>query len=304
MPGISGALMEVKIFQTIIPTTELLRHLADPSWVAVDCRFSLAEPEHGRHDYQTGHIPGAVYAHLNQDLSSPVIPGRTGRHPLPDLDLFTGKLSAWGIDSDVQVIVYDDSGGAMAARLWWMLRWLGHSAVALLDGGWQAWLNSGNPVVAGAQPGGAIARPPRHFIPHPRPELLATVDQVQALRQDPAARVLDARNPERYRGEYEPIDPVAGHIPGAVSAPYADLINPDYSLKNIPEIQALYRPLLGQTDSGQVIGYCGSGVTSALNLIALLHAGFGEGRLYLGSWSEWITDPGRPIAKNEDHPLG
>jgi thiosulfate/3-mercaptopyruvate sulfurtransferase len=298
--GISGALMDVKIFQTIIPVSELLHHLEDPSWVMVDCRFSLAEPERGRRDYETGHIPGAVYAHLNQDLSSQVIPGKTGRHPLPDLDLFTGKLSAWGIDTDVQVVVYDDSGGAMAARLWWMLRWLGHSAVALLDGGWQAWLNAGSPVVAGSQPGGAVARPARQFIPHLRPELFATVDQVQALRQDPSARVLDARNPERYRGEYEPIDTVAGHIPGAVSAPYADLIKADYSLKNVQEIQAMYRPLLGQTDINRVISYCGSGVTSALNLIALLHAGFGEGRLYLGSWSEWIADPDRPIARQEE----
>jgi thiosulfate/3-mercaptopyruvate sulfurtransferase len=302
--GIFGALMDDKIFQTIISAAELLRHLDDPSWVVIDSRFALAEPERGRRDYEAGHIPGAVYAHLNLDLSSQVLPGKTGRHPLPDLDLFTGKLSAWGIDSDAQVVVYDDSGGAMAGRLWWMLRWLGHSPVALLDGGWQAWLKAGSPVVAGSQPGGSVAHTRRKFIPHPRPELLATVDQVQALRLDPSARVLDARNPERYRGEIEPIDPVAGHIPGAVSAPYADLINADYSLKNVDEIRAIYRPLLGQTDISRVISYCGSGVTSALNLIALLHAGFGEGRLYLGSWSEWITDPNRPVAKKGESSSG
>jgi thiosulfate/3-mercaptopyruvate sulfurtransferase len=288
------------IYQTIIPVADLARHLEDPSWVVVDCRFSLAEPERGRRDYESSHIPGAVYAHLNQDLSAPVVPGKTGRHPLPDIDAFTGKLSAWGIDAGVQVVVYDDSGGAMAARLWWMLRWLGHSAVALLDGGWQAWLGAGNPTANGPQPGGAVARPERRFAPHLRSELLATVEKVQALRQDPSARVLDARNPERFRGEHEPIDPVAGHIPGAVSAPYADLINADHTLKNRQEIQALYRPLLGQTEISRVIGYCGSGVTSALNLVALLHAGFGEGRLYLGSWSEWITDPDRPVAKLDD----
>jgi thiosulfate/3-mercaptopyruvate sulfurtransferase len=303
VPGSISALMNAMNFQTILPVAELVRHLEDPTWVVVDCRFSLAEPERGRHDYESGHIPGAVYAHLNRDLSAPVVPGKTGRHPLPDPKVFTNKLSAWGIDSGVQVVVYDDSGGAMAARLWWMLRWLGHSAVALLDGGWQAWLSSDGPVMTGPQPGGAVQRPQRQFIPHPRPELLATVEQVQALRQDPTARVLDARNPERYRGEYEPIDPVAGHIPGAVSAPYADLIEADFSLKNKREIQALYRPLLGQTDAGRVISYCGSGVTSALNLIAMLHAGFGEGRLYLGSWSEWITDPNRPVAKMEDSSL-
>jgi thiosulfate/3-mercaptopyruvate sulfurtransferase len=287
-------------YQTIVPAADLVRRLADPSWVVIDCRFSLAEPERGRRDYEAAHITGAVYANLNQDLSAPVIPGKTGRHPLPDLDVFTGKLSAWGIDAGVQVVVYDDSGGAMAARLWWMLRWLGHPAVALLDGGWQAWLGAGNPTANGPRPGGAVARPERRFILHIRPELLATVEEVKALRQDPSARLLDARNPERYRGEYEPIDPVAGHIPGAVSAPYADLINANFTLKNRQEIQALYRPILGHTDISRVISYCGSGVTSALNLIALLHAGFGEGRLYLGSWSEWITDPDRPVAKLDD----
>jgi thiosulfate/3-mercaptopyruvate sulfurtransferase len=287
-------------FQTIVPAADLVRHLGDPAWVVVDCRFSLAEPDRGRRDYEVAHIPGGVYADLNQDLSAPVIPGKTGRHPLPDLDVFTAKLSAWGIADGVQVVVYDDSGGAMAGRLWWMLRWLGHSAVALLDGGWQAWLRAGGPTANGSQAGGAIARPERRFIVHIRPELLATVEEVQALRQDPSARVLDARNPERYRGEFEPIDPVAGHIPGAVSAPYADLINADYTLKNRQEIQAQYRPVLGQTKINRVVSYCGSGVTAALNLMALLHAGFGEGRLYLGSWSEWITDPARPVAKLDD----
>jgi thiosulfate/3-mercaptopyruvate sulfurtransferase len=301
--GSVGALMEGAIYQTIVPVTGLIRHLEDPIWVVVDCRFSLAEPERGRSDYESGHIPGAVYAHLNQDLSSSVIPGKTGRHPLPDLDVFTAKLSAWGIDSEVQVVVYDDSGGAMAGRLWWMLRWLGHAAVALLDGGWQSWLSAGGPIVNGQHPGGKVARPARQFTPRPRPELLATLEQVQAFRLDPDARVLDARSPERYRGEYEPIDRLAGHIPGAVSAPYADLIDANYRLKTKQEIQALYRPLLGSTSASRVVSYCGSGVTSALNLIALLHAGFGEGRLYVGSWSEWITDPGRPVAKVEDHPL-
>ncbi len=291
--------MNTKFFQTIVSVPELVNHLGDSSWVIVDCRFSLAEPERGRSDYEQAHLPGAVYAHLNQDLSSPVIPGKTGRHPLPDIDSFTRKLSTWGIGSGVQVVVYDDSGGAMAARLWWMLRWLGHSAVALLDGGWQAWLDSGNPTVSGPKPGGAVARPVRKFSPRLRPELLATVEQVQALRREPSARVLDSRNPERYRGEFEPIDSLAGHIPGALSAPYADLIDTEFRLKTKPEIQAMYRPLLGKTAANRVICYCGSGVTSALNLVAMLHAGLGEGRLYVGSWSEWITDPNRPVAKGE-----
>jgi thiosulfate/3-mercaptopyruvate sulfurtransferase len=299
VPGPIGALMDTMTFQTIVSFTELAQHLDDISWVIVDCRFSLAEPGRGRHDYEQGHIPGAVYAHLNQDLSAPVIPGKTGRHPLPDVDRFARKLSSWGVGPGVQVVVYDDSGGAMAARLWWLLRWLGHSAVALLDGGWQAWLGSSGPLAFGPQPGGAVPRPACEFTPHIRPELLATFEQVDAWRQDTTARVLDARNPERYRGEQEPIDPVAGRIPGAVSAPYADLIGADFKMKTKEEILAMYSPLLKQTDTSRVVCYCGSGVTSALNLVAMLHAGFGEGRLYAGSWSEWITDPNRPVGKGD-----
>lgn len=279
-------------FQTIVSTDELARHLDDPNWVIVDCRFSLDDPERGRRDYLQSHIPGAVYAHLNEDLSRPVIPGVTGRHPLPAVDAFISKLSAWGIGPDVQVVVYDDMGGAYAARLWWMLRWLGHDTVAIQDGGWPLWVQESRPLQSGIE-----SRPARSFKPHLRPELFASTSDVEAMRQDPAYRVLDARRAERYRGENEPIDPVAGHIPGAKSAPFAELLAPDGRFLPPEELRAHFQKLLGDVPAERTASYCGSGVTAALNLVALAHAGLGEGRLYAGSWSEWITNPDHPIER-------
>ncbi|HEX7975068.1 MAG TPA: rhodanese-like domain-containing protein, partial [Anaerolineales bacterium] len=200
------------MYSTLISTTELASHLEDPNWAIFDCRFSLADTGRGLRDYIQAHIPGAVYAHLDADLSGPVIPGQTGRHPLPPVEGAARTFSAWGIADEVQVVAYDDAGGALAAgRLWWMLRWLGHANATVLDGGWQAWLAEGRPVRSGQQ-----TRSPRRFVPHLRPELLVTTSQVDAMRQDPAYRVFDARAAERYRGENETIDPVAGHIPGAI----------------------------------------------------------------------------------------
>src|SRR5690242_12480165 len=208
-------------YTTLIPAATLAAHLADPDWAVVDCRFSLAEPERGRRDYDQAHIPGAVYAHLNTDLSAEVVPGRTGRHPLPPVERITQTLSDWGIDARTQVVAYDDADGSMAVRVWWLLGWLGHDAVAVLDGGWAAWQQAGYPVA-----GGQEARPPRTFVPHPRPERILSAADVQARLRDPAFRLLDARTAPRYRGEQEPIDPVAGHIPGALSAPYAENVDP------------------------------------------------------------------------------
>jgi thiosulfate/3-mercaptopyruvate sulfurtransferase len=255
----------------------------------VDCRFTLADPPAGRRGYLEGHVPGAVYAHLDEDLSGPVTRGKTGRHPLPEPDLFVRKLGEWGIDSRVQVVAYDDSGGSMAGRLWWMLRWLGHDAVAILDGGWQAWVAAGYPANAGAE-----GRDPRTFVPRLRPELALSSDDVNRVRTDPAWRLLDARSAERFRGENETIDPVAGHIPGALSAPYAENLRPDGRFKSPEELRARYAGLIGPVPAERVVCYCGSGVTSVHNLLAMAHAGMGEGRLYPGSWSEWITRPERP----------
>lgn len=275
----------------LITPAEMSRYVGNPDWAIIDCRFSLTDPERGRRDYQLAHISTAIYAHLNEELSGPVVPGLTGRHPLPPIEAFVDTLCRWGIDASVQVVVYDDAGGAFAARLWWMLRWLGHDAVAVLDGGWQRWQRENYPARAGVE-----ARSLRVFTPHPRPELLADTDDVAAWRTDPTYRILDARNADRYRGENETIDPVAGHIPGAISAPYAGNLGADGSFLSPEELKARYQKLLGDTPAERAIVYCGSGVTAVHNVIAMLHAGLGEARLYAGSWSEWITDPGRPVA--------
>ncbi len=280
------------MYQTLIDALELVQKLGEPSWAIVDCRFVLAESERGRQDYLKAHIPGAVYAHLNDDLSGEIIPGKTGRHPLPSPEAFATTLSSWGIDSSVQVIAYDDSNASMAAaRLWWMLRWMGHDAAAVLNGGWKAWQQAGYPEASGAE-----SRPARTFIPQVRRELVVTADDVVAQVHQPGFRLVDARAAERYRGEQEPIDPVAGHIPGALNLPFTDLMEADGRFQPPEALRARFQPLLGETPSEETIFYCGSGVTAAHAALAFAHAGLGDGRLYAGSWSEWITDPNRPRA--------
>ena len=282
-------------YKTLISADELVSHLDDPDWVIVDSRFALSDFGLGRRNYLAGHIAGAVFADLNLDLALPHLPGKTGRHPLPSVEQTATLFSRLGIRPGVQVVAYDDLGGALAAvRTWWMLRWLGHEAAALLDGGWQAWQRAGYPVRAGEE-----TRPARQFTALPRPGLIATTAEVDALRLDPHYRVMDARAPERFRGENETIDPVAGHIPGAISAPYGGNLTPDGTFRSAEQLLKRYQRILGQVPVENSISYCGSGVTSIHNILSMLHAGLGEGRLYVGSWSEWITDPSRPIATGD-----
>ncbi len=274
----------------LISVKTLARHLVEPSWVVLDCRFSLADSSAGLQAYTAGHIPGAQYAHLDHELSGPV-GEMTGRHPLPDVDTLVMRLEQWGIDNGTQVVAYDDAGGAIAARLWWLLRWLGHNRVALLDGGWQAWCAAGY-----AQELDSRIRPQGHFVPRPNDELWLSSEAVAQGVAEGGLLLVDARTPERYRGEQEPIDPVAGHIPGALHFPLQQNISEDGRFLAPAELASRYRALLGSVPAEQVVHYCGSGVTACHNLLAMELAGLAGSRLYVGSWSEWIRDAKRPLA--------
>lgn len=279
-------------YKTIISTKELAKHLRNPNWAVLDCRFVLNATELGEKNYQESHIPGAIYAHLERDLSNEIIPGVTGRHPWPSVEQATQYFSKIGIDKKVQVVVYDDAGGALAAvRVWWMLRWLGHEAVAVLDGGWQEWMRSGLPTQSEIK-----SRKSRAFTPKVRPELLVNIHSIDSMRNNPVYRVIDARTSDRYHGQNETIDAVAGHIPGAMNAPYVDNLTEDKRMKPPDELRKIYMPILGNIPPENIAFYCGSGVTSIHNALAVMHAGLGEPRIYPGSWSEWIVDPRRPIA--------
>lgn len=275
-------------FTTLVSADELAKQLHDPQWVVFDCRFALTRPESGREAYARSHIPGARYAHLNQDLSGPVSPA-SGRHPLPDAALFARQLGCWGVDTSTQVVVYDDSFGSMAVRLWWLLRWLGHDAVALLEGGFPAWVRQGRELAAELP-----ALTPTEFLPAPDDSLWVDSNaMLEAVRA--RAVIVDARPDERFSGLFEPLDKVAGHIPGSINSPFEDNLDARGNFLPAQELRALYAPLLHGAPPGEVIHMCGSGVTACHNLLALEIAGMPGGKLYVGSWSEWIADPSRPI---------
>lgn len=279
------------MFTTLIDAAELAGHLDDPAWVVIDCRFTLTDPAAGRRAYDKGHIPGARYADLEDDLSAPVGPG-TGRHPLPAPEDLARRLGQWGIGKGVQVVVYDDIFGAIASRLWWMLRWLGHDAVAVLDGGLPAWRRTGHPL--STEP----ARPvPATFVPQPRSDAVLDTQAVALSVQAHDVLLIDARAEERFLGEIEPLDPVAGHIPGAVNWPYEENLALDGRFLSAMELRRHYAALLGRRGAGQAVHMCGSGVTACHNLLAMEYAGLSGSRLYGGSWSAWISDPSRPVAQ-------
>ncbi|MDS4030445.1 MAG: sulfurtransferase [Candidatus Contendobacter sp.] len=276
-------------YDTLIDAPTLHTHLNDPQWVIMDCRFSLMDTEAGRRAHQDSHLPGARYAHLDEDLSSPITPA-TGRHPLPDPARLAHKLGKWGIGPGTQVVAYDDLGGMLAAaRLWWLLRWLGHEAVAVLDGGFPVWQRAGLPLTA-ALP----TVQPTLFHGQPDDRLWLTTAQVLTL--PPENVVLDARAAARFRGEMEPIDPVAGHIPGAVNLPTEGNLTAAGHFLSVAELRARFAAALGERPPTTVAHSCGSGVTACHNLLAMEVAGLRGSWLYAGSWSEWIRDPGRPVA--------
>ncbi len=266
---------------TVIDAASVAARLGDPDWVIVDCRFDLADPAAGERAYRATHIPGARYAHLDRDLSAPKEPSeRGGRHPMPAPAHMAALFGRLGIHPGAQVVAYDDSSGHYAARLWWMLRYMGHEAVAVLDGGWPAWLAAGLPVAAGAA--GEDNRPAALFTGAPS---FGGHIAIEAIPDAPL--LVDSRAPERYRGEVEPIDPVAGHIPGAVNRPYAVNWAEDGRWKSQETLLAEFLALLGDTPPEEAVYYCGSGVSACVNLLGMAHAGLPVGRLYAGSWSEW-----------------
>ena len=280
-------------FETLIAPETLAPLLAGPRLLVADCRFDLARPEAGEQAFRRGHLPGAVYAHLERDLSAPVTP-QTGRHPLPEPAAFAATLSGWGVTDDTQVVAYDDAFGMFAARLWWMLRWLGHDAVAVLDGGLAAWQAAGGQLDT-ATP----ARQPAPFRMRLRPDMAVTTAAVEEQLADGRCLLVDARAAERFRGEVEPIDPVAGHVPGAVN--HACQLNLDATGRFLPagQLGARWQATLRGRAASEVVCMCGSGVTACHDLLAIQHAGLGGARLYAGSWSEWIRDPARGVARGE-----
>lgn len=268
-----------------ITAPELAQNLGQQDLVIIDCRFSLADPTLGRQQYHTSHLPGAYYLDLNQDLSSPV-QNHGGRHPLPAPEPLAGKLAAMGITlGKTLVVAYDDSRFAFAARLWWLLCYLGHDRTILLDGGFSAWQNQGYPVTPEI-PSPPLDKQIGKFIPQLRPELLVDLHQVKAGKDQPQVVLVDSREPERYRGEREPIDPIAGCIPGAVNYPWQEVTDSQGYVQPRSTHQERWSRLQETTE---IMVYCGSGVTACVNLLSLEIAGIKTGKLYAGSWSDWCS---------------
>ncbi|WP_017939600.1 sulfurtransferase [Zestomonas thermotolerans] len=276
----------------LITAEQLAAHLAEPRLVILDCRFALEDVDYGQRSHAEGHLPGARFADLERDLSGPVVKGVTGRHPLPDPARLVERLRDWGIDDDSQIVLYDDGPGAFAARAWWLLAWLGkRDGVYLLDGGLNAWRAAQLPLTT---------EPPASrrgsFQGQPDERLVVTAEQLRQSLDEPGLTLLDARALPRFRGEVEPIDPVAGHIPGALCAAFTDNLGSDGRFLPADRLRQRFAELLAGRSPEGLVAYCGSGVTACHNLFALCLAGYPLAPLYAGSWSEWITDPTRPVA--------
>jgi thiosulfate/3-mercaptopyruvate sulfurtransferase len=281
-------------FTTTIDVASLKSLIGNPGVAILDCRFDLAAPGAGRQAYLREHIRGARYADLNRDLSGPVT-SSSGRHPLPAPDLIAARLGELDVGDSSQVIAYDEANGAFAARAWWLLRWLGHAKVAVLDGGSRAWIAAGGALDSGEPQGGAVQR----FTPRIDHEaVLSTVELIEALK-DQRRLLVDARAEERFTGAVEPLDPVAGHVPGAINHPFAANLSGDGRFLPPDELERRWLARLAGAEPGKVIAMCGSGVTACHNLLALELAGLNGAKLYAGSWSEWIRDPKRPVTRGK-----
>ncbi len=281
------------MFTTLIDPATLSAHLGDPRWVVLDARFDLAAPAKGEALYREGHIAGARYLSLDAHLSGEKS-GTNGRHPLPSPDVAAARFAALGIGPDTQVVIYDADMGMFAARGWWMLRWLGHRAVAVLDGGLAAWQRAGLPVTTVEGPWA-----PAHFEARVADDWRVPASDVQAHLGESARILVDARANDRFRGENETIDPVGGHIPGAVNRFFQLNLTAEKTFKSPEALKAEWMPLVQGTDAARVVMYCGSGVTACHNLLALEHAGLPGARLFPGSWSEWCASPERPRATGD-----
>ena len=280
------------MYTTLISTADLAERLDAPGLVLIDVRHELSQPDWGEAQYRAGHLPGAIFLHLDRDLSAPKT-GTNGRHPLLAPEAYAKVFGRAGIDDTTEVIAYDQNQGTYAARPWWMLRWLGHDAVAVLDGGFDKWRREAHPVST------EVPRlPVRKFIPRPR---RITVDAagVQANLDTKALLVVDARGAERFRGDVEPLDPVAGHIPGAVNRPFTKNLSTDGTFKAPAALRTEYLAMLQGRSADTIVHQCGSGVTACHNLLAMEIAGLRGARLYPGSWSEWCADPARPVARGD-----
>lgn len=275
-----------------IAPLQLSRHLADPAWIIFDCRHDLLDPQRGARLYAEGHIPGAYFAPVDTALAG-TKSGGNGRHPLPPPEAFAAFLNRHGVTPNTQIVAYDDAGGQYAARLWWLARWIGLTKVAVLDGGLGKWIGEGNAV-------DAVVPPPRRagtVVARPYAARLRTAADLVANLDSHTSLVLDARSAERYRGETEPVDPVAGHIPGAANRFFKANLNPDLTMRPAEELRREFKALLGAWRPDQVVHQCGSGITACANLLAMEHAGLTGSKLYPGSWSEWVSDPSRPVAR-------
>ena len=279
------------MFTSLINASELQQLLPLKDLVIIDCRFANSDTNSGRNDYAASHIPNAQYAHLNEDLSGPIIPGTTGRHPFPEIEAITHKISQWGISENTQVVAYDQSHGGIAARLWYTLKWLGHKKVAVLNGGWKNWQEQDLPITTNIP-----KVSPSIFLSRPNAEMIVSVTQIEQNLEQQTHLIIDSRSAERYRGEHEPIDPVAGHIPNAISAPFAENLDPSGLFKSKKDLIKRFNQLLKNYPQNKTVFYCGSGVTACHNLLALNYIGLDQAKLYPGSWSEWITKIQRPIA--------
>jgi thiosulfate/3-mercaptopyruvate sulfurtransferase len=277
----------------LISPEDLLLHIDDPEWIVVDCSFDLIDKRLGESDYLQGHIPGAVFVDLERDLTARPN-GRNGRHPLPAPNALAQVFSRLGIDNQTTVVAYDRNGSPYAAHLWWILHYLG-GRCRVLDGGFWAWVEAGYEVRSGPE-----QRDPARFVPKVAPDMLVTVHQIEAGLGAGHELLVDARAPERYRGEEEPYDPVAGHIPGAANSFWKDNLDETGRFKSRAALRGQCAQILGERPASEAIAYCGSGVSACQLLLAMAHAGLDGARLYAGSWSEWSSDPGHPVAVGKE----